>query len=107
MIILKLFYKIGSKFKASCSGSCNDQNVAIYGSLIYSEDSVICKSAYHMGVISASGGNFIIMIQKGMKNYKSEVRNGISSEIKEQSLRSITFEILPEEKIKLISKVIR
>lgn len=103
--LLKLNFQVGESFKAFCSSSCIDQNVNIYGSLIYSEDSSICKSAYHMGVISASGGQFSVLIGPSQNGYKPETRNGITSDMKVSSPRSITFEALPDQKTTEISTV--
>lgn len=103
--LMKLSFQIGDRFKASCSSSCIDQNVNIYGSMIYSEDSSICKAAYHMGVIPASGGLFAVLIGPSQPHYAPETKNGITSDMKISSPRSITFESLPNEKAKEISSV--
>jgi len=46
---------------------------------MYSEDSSICKSAYHSGILPANGGEFIVKIEKALYSYQSEIRNGINS----------------------------
>lgn len=50
----------------------------IYGNMVYSEDSSICKSATHMGVLSSTVPTpFEILIEKGLNQYESGFRNGI------------------------------
>ena len=95
--LMKMNFQVGDRFKAACSASCIDQAVNIYGSLIYSEDSSLCKAAYHMGVISASGGLFSVLIGPRQTNYKPETRNGITSDMKVSSPRSVTFEAVQDE----------
>lgn len=103
--LLKLDLQIGDRFIAFCSSSCVDQSVNIYGSLVYSEDSSICKAAYHMGVIPANGASFSVLISPGQHNYKPVTRNGITSDLKTSSPRSITFEALADVKTKEIGSV--
>jgi len=103
--LMKMNFQIGDRFKASCSTSCVDQAVNIYGSLIYSEDSSLCKAAYHMGVISASGGLFSVLIGPRQMNYKPETRNGITSDMKVSSPRSVTFEAVMDEKTQQIGEL--
>jgi hypothetical protein len=40
----------------TCEDSCYDKDGNIFGDGDYSEDSVICKSAFHAGAISDKGG---------------------------------------------------
>ena len=101
--LMKMNFQIGDRFKAACSVSCIDQAVNIYGSLIYSEDSSLCKAAYHMGVISAGGGVFSVLIGPSQLHYNPETRNGITSDMKISSPRSVTFEAIQDEKSLLIN----
>ena len=53
-------------FLAECSESCvSDKENKIYGDFTYSSDSVICKAAFHAGIISNNGGLFLIKVENG------------------------------------------
>jgi len=80
--ILKRAMVLGSTFLISCVSSCATEPDDIWGSQIYSEDSSICKSAYHSGVLPANGGQVIVKIEKSLYSYQQESRNGLTSKSK-------------------------
>jgi hypothetical protein len=54
----------------------------IWGSDVYNEDSSICTAALHAGLITrASGGNFFVTRDTGLKNYEAVDRNGVKSTV--------------------------
>jgi len=96
--------KIGDSFLASCIDNCVKEvdSTSIYGSTRYSDDSVLCLSAYHAGSLLPEGGNFMVKLNKGLTKYESENRNGIISKTKKGDVAapSITFEmVMPDDMI--------
>lgn len=51
----------------------------VYGTDIYTEDSGVCHSAIHAGVLTAAGGNVSVIAATGQASYPGSTRNGISS----------------------------
>ncbi len=62
----KIGLKAGDKINIECQESCANSPALIYGDLLYSQDSGICKSAFHSGKLSNSGGKLILAIDKGI-----------------------------------------
>ena len=75
------FQSIGLKpdmsLMITCESSCNDQPGNVYGDLEYSEESLICKTAFHAGAISEKGGKFKMMLKPGQFEYKGAFRSGM------------------------------
>ena len=46
----------------TCPESCSTKDGNIFGDLEYSEDSVICKTAFHAGALGEKGGKFKIKL---------------------------------------------
>ena len=63
--ILKKNYEEGDTFKVKCIEECSEKKeYKVYGSLIYSEDSSLCKSATHMGVNIKKEIEFKVLVDK-------------------------------------------
>jgi hypothetical protein len=89
----------GNKIIISCPESCATTDVPVYGGANsnYTIDSAICKSAFHSGKITSSGGVVTMVIKNGDKNYKGSYKNGFKSEGKPYSSISIKFEPFMQE----------
>jgi hypothetical protein len=77
-----------------CPEACFDKAQPIYGgNLIYSADSLICKSAYHADVISLKGGSVKVKIRTDNDvDFISVTNNGISSSSRLAIKHSFSFE---------------
>ena len=91
---------IDKKLTVNCSENCINYDVPVYGTNLYSEDSSICKSAFHSMKLSSNGGLVTMIIKEGTKHYKASNSNGVKSDGKFQSGLSIMFEMYnPEDNI--------
>jgi hypothetical protein len=52
---------------------------AVWGTDVYTDDSIICRAAVHAGVIGSGGGSVRIRAQPGMQSYAGTLRNGVES----------------------------
>lgn len=64
----------------------------VWGSDVYTDDSVICRAAVHAGVIGGGGGTVRIRILPGMQSYMGSQRNGVESTSYESWHGSYRFE---------------
>ena len=95
MKILKKNYEEGDSFKVKCIEECSEKKeFKVYGSLMYSEESSICKASAHMGINIKKDIEFKVLVDKFQSSYESAVKNNIQSEGKEveSGKLSITFE---------------
>ncbi|KAK6588479.1 scavenger receptor 1 precursor [Cryptosporidium xiaoi] len=70
----------GSKFRVSCPSGCSKTGFPIKGHKVYTPRSSICQAAMHMGIISETGGDFIVGLYPGLKKYSGAAgKNGIVS----------------------------
>ena len=83
---------IGSKVLVYCTETCALTDFNVYGDLVYTKDSAICRSAFHSQKLPAEGGKVWLIFQNGRTGYRSQIRNGIRSEGKARSDISITFD---------------
>lgn len=93
--IQKKKYEEGDSFIVRCIEECNEKKeFKVYGSLMYSEESSICKASSHMGVNIKKEIEFKVLVDKFQSSYDSEIKNNIQSEGKEveSGQMSITFE---------------
>ncbi len=68
----------GEQFTFTCAA--NGTPGGVYGTDTYTDDSSICSSAVHAGVITlATGGQVTIEIRPGLDSYQTSTRNGITS----------------------------
>jgi len=59
----------GTSFRVHCPANCDSVAGTVYGSSLYRDDSPICLSAIHNGVIQASGGFILVGIESGRVTY--------------------------------------
>ena len=63
-----------------CPQHCNVKKGKVYGKGMYMEDSSICLSAIHYGIINDSdGGMFNVKVVNGPPSFDSAIRNGVTS----------------------------
>lgn len=73
-------FKVGSQFKITCATNCPEDQNKIIGFQKYASDSMICASAYHTGAIDAKGGEILVTLVEGLKEYQSQKENGLTSQ---------------------------
>lgn len=84
--------KPDTKLSITCPEACVKAPGNVYGDLEYSEDSFICKAAYHAGAIEDKGGKFETVIVAGKFEYDGAERSGANSKSKSgASALSMTF----------------
>lgn len=71
---------MGSKFKITCATNCPEDGNKIVGNKKYAADSMVCASAYHAGAIDARGGELLVSLVEGLKEYESLKENGLTSQ---------------------------
>lgn len=65
MKILKKNYEEGDSFKVKCIEECSEKKeFKVYGSLMYSEESSICKASAHMGINIKKDIEFKVLVDK-------------------------------------------
>lgn len=77
----------GTAVIGTCPEGCSDSDGFVRGTFIYTEDSPICKSAIHAGVLPAPGddgsgdigGEITIISGYGQQTYYGSSKNGIES----------------------------
>jgi hypothetical protein len=67
----------GTSVVIACPAGCHSG--AVWGTGVYSDDSHICVSAVHAGVIDTSGGVVVVTIQPGQAEYPASTSNNITS----------------------------
>jgi len=63
----------------SCGPQPASSPRSIWGTLIYTTDSAICRAALHAGAIDRRGGQVTLIPMPGRRAYRGEERNGITS----------------------------
>ena len=69
---------VGDRFLATCRRDCDAESY-LFGTDIYTDDSLICLAAIHAGVLTATGGRCVITIEPGQDRYAGSTRNGVES----------------------------
>ncbi len=82
----------GTTLLVSCPRNCTSGS--LWGTGIYTDDSTVCLAAQHAGVITSSGGTFLLTIEAGQSGYRGSRQNGITSSNWGQWGRS--FSVAPE-----------
>jgi len=82
---------VGKKFAVLCPRDCSKKAVIIYGEGTYTDDSAICISGIHYGVLSDLGGEIAILIEGGKPSYKGSKGFGIVSLERGSHVRSFKF----------------
>jgi hypothetical protein len=67
----------GSRQRIACHCRPEAMRGSIWGSGIYTDDSSICLSAVHAGVITRAGGTVTILILAGQRAYSGTSQNGV------------------------------
>ncbi|CAK8681740.1 unnamed protein product [Clavelina lepadiformis] len=68
------------RFQFSCLPSCAETTKAIWGNVLYTTDSSICKAAIHDGrLLNGDGGIVTVYIQPGQHSYDGTERNSVKS----------------------------
>lgn len=50
----------GKQFRVQCPANCEDADSPVLGTMIYTDNSGICRSAIHAGFINNKGGEMIM-----------------------------------------------
>jgi hypothetical protein len=77
-------FEVGRTYVCSCPPSASDGTPAgaIYGSLVYANDSNICTAAVHAGALkSATAGRVLVQMMESPPVFKGTTQNGIKSEV--------------------------
>ncbi|OII76058.1 LCCL domain-containing protein [Cryptosporidium andersoni] len=74
------FKKNASKHRVWCPSGCYESRTPIKGFKVYTPDSSICKAAMQMGIITNTGGDFVVALYPGLHHYIGAAgKNGIVS----------------------------
>ena len=71
--------KKGDKRRIKCRDNCSTVDLNIFGTIVYTLDSPICKAAIHSGILKEQGGKIIIKLVSGLKYYMGSMQYGIQS----------------------------
>ncbi|VEP17832.1 conserved exported hypothetical protein [Hyella patelloides LEGE 07179] len=83
---------IGQRFTFNCPAAPNDfRQRLIYGTDSYAFHSIVCQAAVHAGKITTDGGLVTVQIDPGVDNLVGSIRNGIETDDRQGSDRSISF----------------
>ena len=83
---------IGESFVAVCPLKCGKEiKEIVWGTQVYTDNSPICISAIHRGIINDQGGEVKFVITKGMSAYKGTNGFGITSKEFGPHIRSYEF----------------
>ena len=61
----------------TCTDTCGDKPGNVYGLDEYSDDSHICKAAFHSGALLEKGGKFKMIIKPGLFEYKGGLKSTV------------------------------
>lgn len=87
----------------NCVSHVDDIN--IFGSMEYSDDSAICLASFHSGTLDPIGGNFMVKVGKALNEYSPEMRNGVTSKSKDgdPAGKSISFEKMIDDSMLVLN----
>ena len=85
----------GKTFKILCVDACKNEMYNIYGNKKYSIDSVICKAAYHSGVLGKEGGMIEMKYTEESVSFASATNNEVISKHKPKGYATISFSNVP------------
>lgn len=68
--------------------------IDIYGTNTYSDDSALCLAAFHAGALDPIGGNFVVIVEKPSHSYEPSMQNGVYSKSKDgdPAGKAVSFE---------------
>jgi hypothetical protein len=75
---LSINRQLPTPFSCTCSAQATTEP-GVYGTDVYTDDSGLCRSALHAGVISSQGGSITVVRGIGRPLYVGSTRNGVSS----------------------------
>lgn len=94
--IFKGDIKIGDKVRIKCPDDCKKPIGAIFGTIIYSFDSLACFSSVHAGLSKAGTSSMIILkVSPGLSFYQGTFQYNIQSTSIDKSDYSFTIEEAP------------
>lgn len=70
---------VGTTGLVSCPANCTGGS--IWGTDVYTDDSIVCIAAIHAGAITADGGAFHLTILEGQASYAGSTQNGVASSL--------------------------
>lgn len=62
-----------------CRCGANPDHGYVFGTGVYTDDSMICGAALHEGVISVAGGSVVVEVLPGAERYEASSKNGVKS----------------------------
>ena len=83
--------KEGTKIHIDCPESCINTNAPVYGNKKYSQDSALCRAAFHSDKLPSRGGKVTVLFGQRQKFFKGKISNSIISESKDIFDRPIEF----------------
>ncbi len=87
---LGIIRELPTPFTCRCSAEAT-QTGTVWGTDVYTDDSAMCRAAFHAGRIPLSGGVVTVMRGQGRALYVGTTRNGVVSNDYPASPASITF----------------
>ena len=87
---LAISRELPTPFTCRCSAEAA-QNGSVWGTDVYTDDSAMCRAAFHAGRIPLDGGVVTVMRGQGRALYVGTTRNGVTSNDYPASPVSITF----------------
>ncbi|XP_076810416.1 uncharacterized protein LOC143453138 [Clavelina lepadiformis] len=78
-------------FDVFCPSSCVGSSGIVWGNIVYTENSSICRAAIHDGKVTDSGGRVRFYKYKGQNSYASVLRNSVQSTAQGAFANSIAF----------------
>jgi hypothetical protein len=68
----------GTVVTCDCTSAATSSG-SVWGTGVYTDDSILCRAALHAGVIGTSGGTISAVIQPGQSKYDGTLSNGVTS----------------------------
>ncbi|CAH1238319.1 CRISPLD1 [Branchiostoma lanceolatum] len=69
----------GESYTVNCPAGCAEMGGTVWGKVIYTDDSSICRAAIHDGQIPAAGGEVTGYKLPGQESYQGSDQNGIQT----------------------------
>ena len=88
----RLNVREGDSVIVHCEQTCALSSVPIYGEEIYSDDSSICKAAFHSGALLSANQDVKMIVVRGEPYYPASVRGGVKSQGKGGTRMAVKFE---------------
>jgi hypothetical protein len=65
-----------------CPSNCAGE--AVWGTDLYTDDSLLCVAGIHAGAISTRGGEMLMLVTDGVDSYEGSTRNGVTTQDENQ-----------------------